>query len=687
MINNRDLSWLNFNERVMQEAQDSSVPLLQRLRFLGIFSNNQDEFVKVRLANIVRATQIRGKTQKQIKFSGNYAPKDLLPLVTNRVQESQRIFAQTYNDVLSKMEQEGIHVINEKQLNEEQKKFCINYFFSVISPRLVPLIVRKTTKLPFLLDSKIYHAVKMNSDKKNSTRYAIIEIPVSNSCPRFIELPSKEGTNDIIYIDDIIRLCLNDIFFMFDYTEISAYTFKFTRDAYFSLDDDISKSLIEKMEEGLENRLHGQPVRLVYDKDMPEDLLNIISSKLRLSGNDEKDASGRYHLKRDLMKFPRVRPALEYKNPEALQHPHIKPFSSILEVIRQKDILLNYPYHTFSHFIDFMREAAIDPKVESIYITLYRTAEHSKVINALINAAKNGKRVVVLLELFARFDEEQNVENAELLQKAGVKVIYGGNGLKVHSKLVLIERKEKSLLKGYVYVGTGNFNESTAKLYSDFGLFTYNQQIAQDARIVFDFLLNTHKHFSCKHLVVAPYYMRERFTEMIEREIKFAKKGKKAYIYAKFNSLTDEDIIKSLYKASQAGVEIRLIVRGAICLQPQLQEVSENIKAISIVDKYLEHSRLVIFHNGGDEQIFLSSADWMTRNLDRRVEVAIPILDKQIQKTLIDFFDIQWSDNEKARDLTNFGENNYVKNGQNKKTRSQTVLYDFYKNMGKNKEK
>lgn len=686
MINNRDLSWLCFNERVLQEAQDPSVSLLQRLRFLGIFSNNQDEFVKVRLANIVRATQIRGK--KQLKFSGDYTPNALLPLVNSRVLESQKRFAKTYESVLTEMHEKGISVVNETQLDDEQREFCRNYFFSVISPRLVPLIVRKSTKLPFLLDSRIYHAVKMNLDKRHGTRYAIIEIPVSKSCPRFIELPTKDDSTNIIYIDDIIRLCLNDIFFMFDYTDISAYTFKFTRDAFFSLDDDISKSLIEKMEEGLENRLHGRPVRLVYDQKMPEDLLSLITSKLHLHGNDVKEASGRYHSKRDLMQFPKVRSSLEYNNPEALQHPDIKSFSSILEVIRQKDILLNYPYHTFSHFIDFMREAAIDPKVESIFITLYRTAEHSKVINTLINAAKNGKQVVVLLELFARFDEEQNVENAEMLQKAGIKVIYGGNGLKVHSKLVLVERKERGILKGYAYVGTGNFNESTARLYSDFGLFTYNQQIANDARTVFDFLLNTHKHFSCKHLIVAPYYMRERFSEMIEREIKNAKKGNKAYIYAKFNSLTDEEMILSLYKASQAGVEVKLIIRGACCLQPQQKEVSNNIQAISIVDKYLEHSRLIIFHNGGNEQAYIGSADWMTRNLDRRVEVAVPILDKSIKETLKSFFDIQWSDNVKARNLKDFGDNNYVeKKHKDKAVRSQTVLYDFYKNMNYNKKK
>ncbi|MBK5721583.1 polyphosphate kinase 1 [Dysgonomonas sp. Marseille-P4677] len=676
MINNRDLSWLTFNERVLQEAQDKTVPLMQRLRFLGIFSNNQDEFIKVRVANIVRLSQIKGK--KAPLFSGGYTAQELLPLVNSEVIKVQKKFEQTYSVILSEMEEHGIYVINENQLNKTQKQFCHEYFSSVISPRLVPLILRKTTQIPFLRDNNIYHAIKMSSGKNNShSRYAIIQIPVSSSCPRFIGLPSAKGRNDIIFLDDIIRLCLDEIFFMFNYNNISAYTFKLMRDALLTLDDDISKSLVEKMEVGLQNRLHGQPVRLVYDKDMPHDLLDIIASKLKLKEDESLDAGGRYHLMRDLMRFPKVRPNLESKTPEPLEHPDLEPFSSILKAISKKDILLSYPYHTFNHFINFLREAAIDPKVENIYITLYRTAERSKVINTLINAAKNGKKVIVLLELLARFDEEQNVEYSELLQKEGIKVIHGVNGLKVHSKLVLVERKNKK----FAYVGTGNFNETTAKIYGDFGLFTSDPQIVADTSAVFDFLLNTHKHFSCKQLLVSPYYMRSQFESLIKQEIRNAQKGKKAYIYAKFNSLTDEEIINLLYSASQAGVEIRLIIRGACCLQPQVKGLSENIHVISIVDIYLEHARLAIFHNDGDEKVYIMSADWMNRNLDRRVEVGTPILDKKIKQSLKEVFNIQWADNEKARDLTVFGRNIYVEKGKNKPCRSQIELYDYYKKM------
>lgn len=675
MINNRDLSWLTFNERVLQEAQDEGVPLLQRLRFLGIFSNNQDEFIKVRMANILRLSQLKDKAAP--RFSGGYTAKELLPLVNHKVNESQKLFVNTYKEVLCEMEKHNIYVINEKQLTRRQKLFCREYFSAVVSPLLVPLIIRKTTQIPFLRDNNIYHAVKMSSGKNTNSRYAIIQIPVSSACPRFVVLPSVKGRNDIIFLDDIIRLCLDEIFFMFSYTKISAYTFKLMRDAQLTLDDDISKSLVEKMEVGLQNRMHGQPVRLIYDREMPEDLLDIIATKLKLKEREGLDAGERYHLMRDLMKFPKVRPDLESEGFEPLQHPDFKTFSSILKVINKKDVLLNFPYHTFNHFIDFLREAAIDPKVDSIYITLYRTAEKSKVINALINAAKNGKKVVVLLELLARFDEEQNVEYSEMLQKEGVKVIHGVNGLKVHSKLVLVQRKDK----GYVYIGTGNFNEFTAQIYGDLGFFTSDPQIVADASAVFDFLQNTHKHFSCKRLMVSPYYMRTQFEEQIRLEIKNAQNGKKAYIYAKFNSLTDEEMIKLLYKASQAGVDIRLIVRGACCLQPQVKGLSDNIRVISIVDRFLEHARLAIFCNNGDQKVYIMSADWMNRNLDRRVEVGTPILDKKIKQKLIDVFNIQWSDNEKARDLTIFGSNEYVEQGDNPPCRSQMVLFDYYKKM------
>ncbi len=673
--NNRELSWLAFNDRVLQEARDPSVPLMQRLRFLGIFSSNQDEFIKVRLANLVRMTQSKFKSGR--KLSGDYLPGDLLPLVNNKIHQNQKIFTRVYDGILVEMEARGIRVINETMLDKEQRAFILDYFATVVSMRLVPLIVNKAQPLPFLTDDQIYHGVRMTRGKHAS--YAIIRIPVSLDSPRFIQLPSPTGRCDIIFLDDVIRFCLGDIFFMFNYDKISAHTFKVMRDAELTLDDDVSTSLVEKMEKGIENRMHGRPVRLIHDEDMPPDFLNLLIRKMKLS-KEQLAPGGRYHMMKDLMKFPMVRPELEGKAAPPLPHPDIVPFSSILKVIRKKDVLVNFPYHTFNHFVDFLREAAIDPKVKNIFITLYRTAERSKVINTLVNAARNGKTVVALVELMARFDEEKNILAVDTLQEAGVKVIHGMPDLKVHSKLVLVERQESGgNERGYAYIGTGNFNESTAALYGDLGLFTAQPEIVSDARAVFEFLMTAHRHFESKKLLVAPYSMRKKLVGLIHREIINARAGKKAHIHVKCNTLTDERMVRLLYRASRAGVEVRLIVRGACCLMPQVKDLSENIRAISIVDKYLEHCRLFLFGNGGEEKVFISSADWMTRNLDKRLEVAVPILSAGVRRTLRDFFDIQWADNVKARDLAELGVNTYVSGAGRKALRSQTALYKYYK--------
>ncbi|MFI3285368.1 MAG: polyphosphate kinase 1 [Rikenellaceae bacterium] len=672
-IYNREISWLEFNERVLQEAQDESVPLLQRLRFLGIFSNNQDEFIKVRIGNLMRYSAMRQREQPTM--TGGYRPDELLARLNDRMSASQTKFRDTYRNILKEAEGEGIFMVRDEQLSEEQREFCREYFLSVLSPRLGPVIVRKSAKLPFFADSRIYLAVKMSS--KLTTRYAIIEIPVSDASPRFVVLPSVDGRTNIMFVDDIIRLFLDDIFFMFSYDSVTAHTFKIIRDAELALDEDISKSIAEKMFKGISRRERGRAVRLIYDAEMPLDLRDIIVRKFGLSSSSQAEAGGRYHLMRDLVKFPKIRPDLESRNPRPLTHPDIDPCESILKVIKRKDILLAYPYHTFNHFIDLLREAAIDPMVHSIYITLYRTASRSKVISALLNAAANGKQVTALVELKARFDEEQNIDNTEILQRGGVKVITSQEMLKVHSKLVLIERREGNSLRGYAYIGTGNFNESTSGIYSDFGLLTSNEAIASDALKVFDFLENTHKHPTCKRLIVSPYYMRSKIEEIIEREIEQAEKGKKAYFYGKFNSLTDVDMIKLLYKASQKGVKIKLLVRGACCLVAGKKDLSENIEVRSIVDKYLEHARLIICYNGGKPQSYILSADLMTRNLNRRVEVGAPILSKEIHATLVDYFKIQWRDNVKSRLVAPPYLNDYVEN-KKEALRSQDELYTFF---------
>ncbi|MFI3324354.1 MAG: polyphosphate kinase 1 [Rikenellaceae bacterium] len=672
-IYNREISWLEFNERVLQEAQDERAPLLQRLRFLGIFSNNQDEFIKVRLGNLIRYTSMRQREQPTM--TGGYSPSELLEKVNEKMAITRQKFHKTYKKIITQAEEEGIFVVNQTDLSEEQKEFCREYFLSVLSLRLGPVVIRKSVKLPFFPDGKIYLAVKMTN--KRTTRYAVLQIPVSDASPRFVVLPSAEGRTDVIYVDDIIRLFLDDIFFMFSYDSLSAHTFKIIRDAELALDDDVSKSIAEKMFKGITRREHGRPVRLIYDREMPLDLRDTIIRKFGLTRAAQVEEGGRYHLMRDLMKFPKVRPQLESSNPRPLLHPDIDPCESILKVIKRKDILLAYPYHTFNHFIDLLREAAIDPMVTSIYITLYRTASRSKVISALLNAAANGKQVTALVELKARFDEEQNIDNTEILQRGGVRVITSQEMLKVHSKLVLIERREGNTTRGYAYVGTGNFNENTSGIYSDFGLLTSNPAIASDALEIFDFLENTHKHPSCKQLIVSPYHMRDKIERLLEREIEQAESGKRAYFYGKFNSLTDVEMIKLFYKASCKGVRIKLLVRGACCLNAGVEGLSENIEVHSIIDKYLEHARLIICHNAGKPKSYILSADLMTRNLNRRVEVGAPILSREIHSTLVNYFKIQWHDNVKSRLVAPPYHNGYVLNNK-EPLRSQDELYTFF---------
>ena len=682
MLNDRELSWLAFNERVMQEAMDPSVPLFRRLRFLGIFSNNLDEFFKVRVASVRRIAALN-LPKRKVTWEVELSPQELLVEIQNKVLVLQQKSETVYAQILEEMENEGIFVLNEKQLSPQQADWIHAYFAENIRSQLVPLTLTSKSTLPLLNDDSIYLGVKMSglSEKSPSVKYFIIEIPAISSIPRFVVLPSSApGIKEIIMIDDILRLCLDRIFFMFEYRQIEAYTFVITRDAELDLDDDLSKSLLEKMRDGLQKRLYGRPVRLVYDAGTPNDLHLLIMKKLGVKKNENIIPGGRYQRLRDLMYFPHVRPALEDEQPQPHLHPSLKLYSSILNVIRKKDILLNYPYLDFIHFLDFLREVAIDPNVKEIYITLYRVADHSKVINALANAAKNGKQVTVLIELQARFDESANIDRSELLQSSNVHVLHGVEGRKVHGKIVLVKRKEGKKLRSYAYIGSGNFNESTAKLYTDLGLFTARKEITNEVEKVFRFLEDTHIRYEYEHLLVSPRGMRQKLMCYIDREIEHAKNGEKAFILLKINSLVDDDIIERLYKAGKAGVKIRMIVRGICCLQPEVPGLSENIQCISIVDKFLEHSRMIIFCNGGKNQYFITSADLMERNLDRRVEVGVPIYDKKIQKTLRDIFEIQWKDNVKARKMSPDRLNKYVTpESGGKQIRSQFELYKYYK--------
>ncbi|MDR3177093.1 MAG: polyphosphate kinase 1 [Desulfovibrio sp.] len=675
---NRELSWLAFNRRVLQEAEDDSVPLMQRLRFLGIYSNNNDEFIKVRLARLVHAAH-DGKTRKVV-LPGGYTPQELVSLIDVDVNAGQRKFTEIYERILEEMAGEEIHVVDETGLDGEQIRFCRRYVLDVVSRRVVPLFLNRTVRLPFLPDDEIYFAVCMDSGGKRKKRFAILQTPVNNSCPRFVKLPSKEGRHDVILLDDIIRLCLDEIFFMFSYHRIQAFMFKLVRDASFNLDDGIDKSLLKKMEEGLEQRMRGKPVRFIYDREMPDELAHLLVSKLGLK-EGAVEPGRRYHMLRDLMKFPVIRQDLEDSPAPPLTHPGITPCSSIFHKITHQDILLAFPYQSFDHVIDFLREAAISPRVESIYITLYRLAYDSRIVTALASAAKNGKKVTAYVELLARFDEEHNVSVIDTLQEAGVAVIHATPSLKVHCKVVLVQCKDqKTDARNYVYVGTGNFNEDTARIYSDFGMFTSDRAFANDARALFTFLGNMHFRFTCKRFLVSPFDMRRQIGKLISNEIRNARKNKKAYIWIKCNNITDVKIAKKLYHAGKNGVEIRLIVRSACIIKTQVPQFSENIKAISIVDKYLEHARLMFFCNGGDEAVYISSADLMTRNLDRRVEVAAPVLDKRLKNELRCFFEIQWADNTKARDLASLDANDYVRVNGAVPLRAQDALYHYYAN-------
>jgi polyphosphate kinase len=677
-IINREISWLSFNERVLQEATDKSVPLIERIKFLGIFSNNRDEFFRVRVASLKRMVKFGKKAKTYIHED----PAKILKKIQEISIKQQEIFESTYKNILEELEKHQVFILNEKQLNEQQGAFVKEYFNQVVRPALVPVMLDKNSTFPYLKEKTTHLLVKLvKNTKTKHTKYALLEVPAAD-LSRFLLIPSNGKEKYIILLDDVIRYCLSDIFYIFEYKQLEAYTIKLTRDAELDIDNDINKSLIEKISKSIQKRKKGAPVRVIYDSSMPSDLLDLLVKKLKFSKEDNLLAGGRYHNFKDFMNFPDVGiPSLNYGQMPALPHPDLTdPHKSVLDVVKRKDLLLTFPYQSFSHIIDMLREAAIDPKVTSIKATLYRVAKNSNIINALINAVKNGKNVTVVLELQARFDEENNIYWANKLQEEGVKVIFGIQGLKVHSKLFLITRKDGNKIENFAHIGTGNFNEKTAKIYSDHSLLTADKRITSEVQKLFSFFSNNFKNSSYRHLVVSPFFMRNRFLKLIQNEIKNAKDGKEAYIYIKLNNLLDEEFIKKLYEASSAGVKIKLIARSVCALIPNIKGLSENIEAISIVDRFLEHSRIFIFANGGKELYYLSSADWMTRNLDYRLEVACPIYDSQIQREIKDFFSMQLKGNVKARIINGNRNNTYRKIQAEEPFRAQYEIYNYFKN-------
>jgi polyphosphate kinase len=672
----KEISWLSFNERVLQEADNKEIPLIERFKFLGIYSNNLDEYFRVRVATLKRMS-IFGPKSKTIL---GYSPKAVLKKIHEIVLEQNAKFEKIYSGLLHELARHNIHIINEKQLNTEQADYVQNYFHKEVRTRLMPFLIEKDSELPNLTDDAIYLAIYLTKSETQRRRYALLEIP-TNILPRFILLPEKEDKKYIIFLDDIIRYGLKDIFFIFDFDNISAFTIKLTKDAEIEIADDISESYIDKLSRSLQQRKKGTPVRFIYDRKMPEDLLKIITKKLQFGPDDVIIPSNRYHNFKDFMNFPNLeRKKFYYDNLVPVPHRDIQPGKSILSAVMKKDILLFFPYHPFDHFIDLLREASIDPNVTTIQITLYRLARNSSVINALLNAVRNGKSVTTVVELQARFDEEANILWGNKLLDEGVKVIYGVPGLKVHSKLCLITRVKNDMTQRYAAVGTGNFNEDTARIYTDHLLLTTNKKITNEVFKAFNFFSVNYRKDNFYHLVLSPFFLRNKIILLIENEIKNAQAGKKAYIDLKLNNLTDTEIINYLYSASNAGVKIRLIIRGMLSLVPGEKNVSENIEAIGIVDRLLEHSRFLIFHNGGNEQVYITSADIMPRNLDRRIEVTCPIFDKNLKYEIKNIFDIQWKDNVKARKFNKTQSNAFVKTGK-KRIQSQIEVYNYIKKV------
>jgi len=674
---NRDLSWLQFNARVLQEAKDPSVPLIERLRFLGIFSNNLDEFFKIRYAMIKRIVEAGKQGRSEL---GGMSAKDLQEEITQTVIAQQQLSLDILGGIQKELSKEGIHIINEHEITDEQSLFITDYFLREVSPALVTIILSDSEAFPALKDSAAYLAVRMvlsrPKDEIEEINYALIEIPrVIN---RFVELPEKNGQKYLILLDDLIRHCMSIIFSIFSYQDISAYMIKITRDAELDIDSDLSRSFLDKISKSVARRSSGDPVRFVYDRTIDPEMLQFLMNKMNIESTDSVIPGGRYHNRRDYMKFPSLgRQDLLYEAKTPLLIKGLNFEGSLLAKIAKKDYLLHAPYQSFRYVVKFLREAALDPQVQSIKITIYRLAEISHIASALINAAKNGKNVVVQIELRARFDEVANIHYAEQMQEEGVRMIFGVKGLKVHCKACLIERIESGKIKRYSFLSTGNFNETTARIYTDYTLFTAHEGIAKDINKVFNFFDVNYRVKSYKYLVVSPHYTRKFWEALIDREINNKQHGKSAGIQLKLNSLSDYRMIDKLYEASKNKVPVKIVVRGICCLIPGIRGLSEHIEVISVVDKFLEHSRLYIFNNNDDPQYFISSADIMGRNLDTRVEISCPIYDSEIQQELQDTFDITWQDNVKARLISEKQDNAYVGEGE-LSIRSQFATYEYY---------
>lgn len=673
----RDISWLSFNNRVLQEAADPTVPLKERIKFLGIFSNNLDEFFRVRVATLRKMTELGNKARMHLEEK----PESIIEHIQEIVQQQQIAFENIWKDIQKELSKQNIHLLNEKKLSTSQQKFVQEYFNEQVRSSIVPLMIESIQNFPVLNDKSIYLACKLSKkDKTIPQRFALISIP-ARSISRFLIVPGKVGEHNIILLDDVIRFCMPVIFASFGYDQFSAHIIKLTRDAEIDIDNDVATPLIQKIKKGLKNRKKGKPVRFVFDKDIDISLLTYLVKRLGLSLKENLVPGGRIHNFKDFMKFPDSVFTVKGTRKKPFTHPLLKNVNSVTNVVFKKDVLLNFPYHSFDSVIDLLREAAIDPTVVSIKITCYRLASRSKVINALTNAVRNGKQVTAVLELRARFDEEANLDWKEELEEAGVKVLLGVPNQKVHAKLCLIKKRENNITTHYGFVSTGNLNEETALLYGDHCLLSSDRKIMADVNRVFTYLESPRTRVnilnSCRTLMISPTAMRKQLVALINKEIKLARQKKYASITLKLNSLSDEQLILTLEDAAKAGVEINMIIRGIFCMYSENKKFKIPVKAISIVDEYLEHARVFVFNNGGNTKMFISSADWMVRNIDHRLEAACPILEKDMQQEIIEMLNIQLKDNVKARILDNELRNEYVNPGNKATIRSQVEIYNY----------
>ena len=667
----RDISWMYFNRRILQEAMKERVPILERLSFLGIYSNNLDEFFRVRVATQSRVAECEDKAAHSEREEALKLIRQINKLNNRYSKEYEGAIKQ----VTAELEKENICLVNHVQLDEEQQLFVDSFYQQRLNGFISPVWLKSVKQLGNEADENIFLAVKMRKEGHKVGEYAIIELPVAQA-GRFIRLPDKDGKNYLMYLDDVVRYCLPLIFHGMNYKHFEAYAFKFTKDAEMEIDNDLRNGMMQKISKGVKSRKRGEPLRVIYDASMPKDLLKRVMNKLNLDKLDTVLGGGKYHNHKDLMRFPDCgRKDLKYPEWTPVLKNELSGNVGMLELIRRKDRFIHVPYHSFDSYIRILQEAAINKEVKSIKTTLYRLAKDSKVVKALINAARNGKKVTVVIELLARFDEASNIDWSKKMQDAGIRVIFGVEGLKVHSKITYISMKTGADI---ACISTGNFHEGNARMYTDYMLMTAAKNVTRDVSLVFDFIERPYSPVRFKELLVSPNEMKQKFSRLINEEIKNKQAGKPAYILIKINHITDPVMVKKLYEASSHGVRIDLLVRGNCSLITGVPGVSDTIRINGIIDRYLEHSRIFIFENAGDMICLTGSADWMPRNLDNRIEVLTPVYDKEIQTELKRIVEYGLKDSLQGRQVDGTGQNIPWENEDHSLFRSQSALYHYY---------